>query len=50
MTYKQQFGADFLSNVSLFIIHYSLFIIRYSLFGNGGNCKWLVDAGLIRQG
>nr|WP_302848815.1 hypothetical protein [Moritella viscosa]SHO00399.1 Putative uncharacterized protein [Moritella viscosa] len=43
MTYKQQFGADFLSNVSLFVI-------RYSLFGNGGNCKWLVDAGLIRQG
>ncbi|SGZ07331.1 Putative uncharacterized protein [Moritella viscosa] len=35
---------------SLFIIHYSLFVIRYSLFGNGGNCKWLVDAGLIRQG
>ncbi|SGZ04100.1 Putative uncharacterized protein [Moritella viscosa] len=35
---------------SLFIIRYSLFVIRYSLFGNGGNCKWLVDAGLIRQG
>nr|WP_175556567.1 hypothetical protein [Moritella viscosa]SHN99235.1 Putative uncharacterized protein [Moritella viscosa] len=46
MTYKQQFGADFLSNVSLFVIRYSLF----GNGGNGGNCKWLVDAGLIRQG
>ncbi|SGZ16851.1 Erm Leader peptide [Moritella viscosa] len=31
MTYKQQFGADFLSNVSLFVIRYSLFVIRYSV-------------------
>ncbi|SHO20091.1 Putative uncharacterized protein [Moritella viscosa] len=36
--------------ISYQTFHYSLFIIRYSLFGNGGNCKWLVDAGLIRQG
>nr|SHN99236.1 Putative uncharacterized protein [Moritella viscosa]SHO01531.1 Putative uncharacterized protein [Moritella viscosa] len=39
--------------ISYQTFHYSLFVIRYSLFGNGGNggnCKWLVDAGLIRQG